>query len=137
MGLETIGTGIKTRLQTISALKRVYAPNETPESINEWPVAVITHDSTPAALTMGSNHWLHRFTVMLLVTDQDSASAFDKLIPFKEGTGTSSVEAALRGDVTLGGVASAVINIEKGEDSILSYGGQQYLGTTFDFEVVE
>jgi len=134
MGVETIGQGIATRLETITGL-RVYSVDETPDMVNEFPCALVQHVGTDYIQTMGAASDRHSFRILLLVTKQDQPAAFDKLLPYLERTGTYSVLAALLGDRTLGGAASDITVVGNTGQSAIGWGSVQYLGTSFDLEV--
>lgn len=133
MTLKTIGTGIKTRLETISGL-RVFAPNELPDSINQFPCALILPGDVTYDATFDDAADL-RYRILLLVSKQDSPSAFNKLLDYLEVTGTYSVKAAIEADSTLGGTASDCrVSNNKGASSTV-WGGHMYLSTEFELLV--
>jgi len=139
MSAEAIGTGIKTNLGNVTGLKRTYAPNEIPETINEFPCAVILHIGTDYGITMGgdSSHDRHTFKVKVFVTDQDQPSALNLLMNFLARTGSDSVVQKIRADTTLAGSASTVTVMSNAGQGVITWGGIQYLGTEFDLEVYE
>ena len=139
MSIEAIGSGIKTNLANVTGLKHIWAPNETPESVNEFPAAVIQHTGTNYGITMGgdSAHDRHEFTIKVFLTDQDQPTAFAALLDFLERTGDNSVVQKIRADHTLAGTASGVTVISNSGQSIITWGGVQYLGTEFTVEVYE
>jgi len=139
MSVEAIGTGIKTNLANVTGLVRVYAPNEMPESVNEFPAAVIQHTGTDYYQTMGrdSSHDRHTFKVKVFLTNQDQPSAFNRLLDFLAKTGNDSIVQKIMADPTLNGSASDVTVVSNSGQSIITWGGIQYLGTEFDLEVWE
>ena len=137
MSIEAIGSGIKTRLATITSLRRVYALNELPESINEFPCAVVMHTGTQYGVTMGGACDQHDFTVKVFVTNQDQPSAFNRILDYLTRTGSDSVVAAIRADTTLNGSASDVTVMSNAGQGVITWGGTQYLGTEFTLEVYE
>jgi len=139
MSIEAIGTGIKTKLGSVTGLKHIYAPNETPESVNEFPAAVIQHTGTNYGITMGgdSAHDRHEFTIKVFLTNQDSPTAFNALLDYLARTGDNSIVQKIRADQTLGGTASGVTVISNSGQSLITWGGVQYLGTEFTLEVYE
>ena len=137
MSVEAIGNGIKTNLGSVSGLKRIYAPNELPETVNEFPCAVIQHVGTEYGLTMGGGTHKHDFKVKVFLTNQDQPSAFNKLLDFLASTGDDSIVAKIRDDTTLDGSASAVTVLSNAGQGVITWGGIQYLGTEFDLEVYE
>ena len=137
MSIEAIGSGIKTNLATITSLQRVYAPNELPESINEFPAAVVMHTGTNYGVTMGGACDRHDFTVKVFVTNQDQPSAFAKILDYTARTGSDSVVAAIRADTTLNSSASDVTVMTNAGQGVITRGGIQYLGTEWTLEVYE
>jgi len=137
MSVEAIGSGIKTNLSNITSLSRVYAPNEMPNQINEFPCAVIQHVGTEYGLTMGGALDKHDFRIVVFITNQDTPSAFNRLLDFLASTGDDSIVQAIRDDITLNGSASDVTIIDNTGQSIITWAGVQYLGTEFNLEVYE
>jgi len=139
MSVEAIGTGIKTNLGGVTSLKRIYACNELPETVNEFPAAVIQHVGTDYYQTMGldSSHDKHDFKVKVFLTNQDQPSAFNKLLDFLTKTGDDSIVQKIMADRTLNRAASDVTVVSNTGQSIIPWGGVDYLGTEFDLEVWE
>ena len=139
MSVESIGSGIKTNLGNVTGLKRIYASNELPEVVNEFPAAVIQHVGTEYYQTMGrdSSHDKHECKVKVFLTNQDQPSAFNKLLDFLTKTGSDSIVQKLMADSTLNGSASDITVVSNTGQSIIPWGGVDYLGTEFDLEVWE
>jgi hypothetical protein len=134
MGLETIGTGLKTRLETISGL-RVFAPNEIPETIPEFPAGVIFPGEVKYHRSY-DNAYEASFRLRLLIEKQDLPTSMAKMIDYTETTGTYSVKAAIEGDRSLGGVAKDVIVKSSSEIGSIDIGGINYLSTDFEITVI-
>ncbi len=133
MGLETIGTGIKTRLDTISGLK-VFSPKELPDSINQFPVALIlpgetTYDAMFGNISRDSDY---RFRVIILITKQDSPSALNALLDYIEVTVTHSVKAAIEADSTLDGSADDCRVSRNLGIGATTWGGSTYLSSEWE-----
>lgn len=133
MGIESIGSGIATRLKTISGLK-VYAPSELPDSISQFPVALILprlieynkdFDASPD----------YTFRIIVCITSVDRPSAMNKLLDYIEPSGASSVVAAMEGDRTLNSTADSCDVIENTGFGAINWGGHLYLGTEFELQV--
>lgn len=139
MSIEAIGSGIKTNITSCTGLKHIYAPSEMPESVNEFPAAIIQHTGTAYGITMGgdSSHDRHDFTIKVLLTNQDQPTAFNALLDYLARTGTNSIVQKIRADQTFGGAASGVTVISNSGQSLITWGGIQYLGTEFALEVYE
>ena len=130
MSLETIGNGIKTRLQTISGLK-VFAPNELPDAINQFPCALILPGETRYhAMFSGDADYI--FRILILFTKQDAPSALNKMLDYIELTGTYSVKAAIEADGTLNGSADSSEVKRNLGIGVTSWGGYNYLSTEFE-----
>ena len=133
MGIEAIGTGIKTRLQTISKL-RVFAPNEIPDSISDFPAAVILPSSTTYNMDFDASPD-YTFRIIVFLTIQDKPSALNKLMDYIEPTGTYSVIAAIEGDRTLDSTADDCQVKSNSGFGAIPWGGHIYLGTEFELQV--
>ncbi len=134
MGIETIGTGIKTRLQTISALRKVYAPNELPDSVNAFPSALIM----PALIDYDQSFgglYVSTFRIIVLMSKQDTPSALNKLMDYIEPTGTNSIKAAIYGDCTLNSTADDCELQRNLGFGVMTFGGITYLSTEFELIV--
>jgi len=134
MGIETVGAGIKTRLQTISDL-RVFAPNELPGSVNQFPAALILPVVTEYQTTFSTTDGDYNFRIILLLTNQDNPKALDRMLPYMESTGTKSITTAINADSTLGGTAACCrVDRNLGFGSTM-WGGSLYLSTEFEMRV--
>lgn len=131
MSLETIGTGIKTRLETIAGLK-VFAPNQLPDSINQFPAALILPGETTYDAMFVGNDADYRYRVIILITKQDSPSALNSLLDYIEVTGTYSVKAAVEADSTLNGSADDCRVTRNLGVGATVWGGSTYLSTEFE-----
>ena len=138
MGVEAIGTGIKTRLETISGL-RVFAPNELPDTIPELPCAIIMPPTIEydtmftAAGAIESHDYI--FRIILLFSKQDSPSALNRLADYTEPTGTYSIIAAIDGDNTLDGSACDSRMTSNTGAGVTVWGGYPFLSTEFELLV--
>ncbi len=133
MSLETIGLGIATRLSTITGLK-VFAPSGLPDSINQFPSALILPGETGYNATFAGDAD-YRFRIIILITKQDSPSALGKLLDYVELTGTYSVKAAIEGDSTLNGSADDCRVSRNLGLGVTNWGGYIYLSTEFELLV--
>ena len=134
MGVESIGNGIKTRLQTISALKAVYAPNELRDTYNSFPCAIIMPGETNFDQSF-DGAYTSRWRIIVLISKQDTPSALNKLMNYMEPTGTNSIKAALYGDRTLNNSADdCELDRNLGYGTMI-FGGITYLSTEFDLVV--
>lgn len=133
MGIETIGSGIATRLETISGLK-VYAPSELPDSLSQFPVALILPRITEYYKDFDASAD-YIFRIIVCLTSADRPSAMNKLLDYIEPTGTYSIVAAIAGDTTLNSTADDSVITENTGFGAISWGGYLYLGTEFELKV--
>ena len=134
MGLESIGNGIKTNLETIAALKRVYAPNELRDTYNSFPCAIIMPGETNYDQTFAGAYW-SRWRIIVMISKQDTPSALNKLMDYMEPTGTNSIKAALYADSTLNASADDCELDRNLGYGVMVFGGITYLSTEFDLVV--
>ena len=110
MSLADVLTGIEGRLGSITGL-RVH--RSMPERVNELPaVAVAGVDGEYGRSYAASGAaWTLRLT--LLVHGWDAPEAMERLSAFLEGTGKSSVRAALDGDLDGAADYARVVRVEQ------------------------
>ena len=133
MGMEAMGNGLKVRLQTISDIKRVFACNELPNVVNEFPVALILPGEVEFNQSF-TNKIDVTFRILILMSKQDNPTAYNRLLDYIDPTGSDSVYTAISGDQTLGGAADAAFVTKCSGAGATIWGGQTYLST--EFEVV-
>ena len=134
MGMLEIGKGLKENLQQIKGL-RVYAIHELPDSINQFPAAIILPGETAYVTTFNSNDADYNFRVILLFSKQDTPSAISKMLPYIATSGDKSVVAKIHADKTLDGNAETCkVSSNLGISSI-AWGGISYLSTEFSVQV--
>jgi len=133
MGIETIGTGLKTILEGISGL-RVFAPNELPDSIPEFPAALILPGETNYEAAMGGDYdWTLR--VLILLGKQDTPSAFNEILDYIEPTGAKSVITKVKADPTLDSSCDTSRVIRNLGVGATMWGGIAYLSTEFEIAI--
>ena len=134
MDMLEIGDGLKTLLKTIQGL-RVYAIKELPDSIGQFPTAIILPGETAYVTTLSSNDCDYNFRVIILFSKQDTPSAISKMLPYIAVSGDKSVVAAIHSDRTLDGKADdAKVSFNRGVSSF-GWGGVDYLATEFAVRV--
>lgn len=133
MTVEAIGTGLKGILDDISGL-RVFAPNELPDTINEFPAAVIVPGEVRYHADFAGDYDFS-FRVIILLTSQDKPTAFDKILPYIEASGASSVLAKIDADPTLGGTCDTCQVTRNTGVGVTSWGGVMYLSTEFEVAI--
>lgn len=132
MGIEAIGTGLKTTL-SISGL-RVFAPNELPDSVNQLPAALILPGETNYGTSFGADY-NYSLRILILVAKQDSPSAFNKILDYIEPTGSSSVLAKVKADRTLDGSCEDCKVLRNLGVGATVWGGITYLSTEFEVAI--
>jgi hypothetical protein len=134
MGLETIGDGLKTRIQTISNLKkRTYAPKELPGAVSNFPCAIILPGETLYGQTMGAIQCL-RFRIIILLDDITKPQSANTLLDYVNPSGAFSVYNAIKGDPTLNSSCNASRVVRNLGLGTTAYGGGVYLSTEFEVE---
>ena len=136
MGLEAIGDGLKVRIQTISSIKHVFAPKELPNSVNEFPSALILPGEVNFTQTLGDVSSI-TLRVLLLMSKQDTPSALNKLLDYINPSGSDSIYAAINGDPTLGSICDfAWVTTCSGAGST-TWGAYIYLSTQFEVKCIQ
>ena len=132
MGIEAIGSGVKTRLNTIAGL-RVYAMHEIPDTL-ELPCALILPGENHYAITFDAGYDMV-VRIIIVISKQDTPSAFNKILDYIESAGASSIFAAIDGDKTLNASCdSSKLSRNFGVGSI-TWGNITYLSTEFELQV--
>ena len=136
MGMKAAGTGLKTRLATITSIKQIFSPSEIPDSVNAFPCAIIlpgktNYDSSFQDSTSGDI----TFRILILLGKPDMPSALNSILDYTDPTGTDSVRAAIHADGTLGGNADACQVISNSGAGYTVWGGIIYLSTEFVISV--
>lgn len=134
MGMLEIGDGLKERLQTIRGL-RVYATKELPDSVNQFPTALILPGETTYITTLSSNDCDYEFRVILLFSKQDTPSAISKMLPYMAVSGEKSVVAAVHSGRTLGGNVDDCRVVSNLGIASLVWGNVAYLSTEFSVQI--
>ena len=137
--VAAIRDGLKVRLQTIAGLRvhEYHAPRIEP------PAAIIIpgdpgRSNTYAVkfdATMGRGSDDLVFTVLVIVSNVVERASQDKLDAYLDGSGASSVKAAIEGEGTLGGIVSFAVVSAIRQYGLVQYAGQTFLGAEFLIEV--
>lgn len=132
MGIEAVGLGIKTRLNTIPGL-RVYAPSELEDTL-ELPCALILPGESLYATTYEPAHDL-TFRIVICIAKQDTPAAFNVILDYIEAVGAKSIFAAIDADRTLNASCdTSKLQRNLGVGSTV-WGGIGYLSTEFELAV--
>jgi len=134
MGMLDIADGIKHNLQAIHGL-RIFSTKELPDSINQFPTALILPGETAYVTTLSSSDSDYNFRIILVFSRADSPSTVSKMLPYIEVEGDKSIVDAIHDDVTLNGMAETCKVIRNMGLGSLSWGGEIYLSTEFLVQV--
>lgn len=130
MGLEEIGDGIATLLDTIHGL-RVFATKELPDTVNQFPAALIMPGETEYVTTFSSDDADYNFRIILLFSKADQPSAISKMLDYIAVSGDKSIVEAIHEDKTLDGQAqTSKVTRNLGIGNTI-WGGVVYLSTEF------
>jgi hypothetical protein len=130
MGMLDIADGIKHNLQAIHGL-RIFSTKELPDSINQFPTALILPGETAYVTTLSSYDSDYNFRVILVFSRADSPSTVSQILPFIEVTGDESIVEKIHTDLTLNDtVDTCKVTRNLGIGS-LSWGGETYMSTEF------
>jgi len=134
MGMLDIADGIKHNLESIHGL-RIYSTKELPDSINQFPTALILPGETAYVTTLSSYDSDYNFRIILVFSRADSPSTVSQILPFIEVTGDESIVEKIHADVTLNStVDTCKVTRNLGIGS-LSWGGETYMSTEFQVQV--
>lgn len=128
--MNAVMDALGARLQTISGLRVFdYPPDQLspPAAVVSYPEGV-TYD---VEFARGAD--MATFIVTVLVGRVSERSARDALAPYLNGSGASSVKAAIDG--TLGGVVSDA-RVASADVMTVSMNGAEYVGAAFTVEVL-
>lgn len=124
---------VQTRLATISGLR---AHDTWLDTVNA-PFAIVVPKDQSERLTFAGTYKHHTFEVTVGVQLGTLRTAQDALDAYWSDTGASSIEAAILGDPTLGGLALGIVRIEGtdyGVDVVI--GEVTYFGAKWEVEVM-
>ena len=133
MGMETIGTGLKTVVGTGITSLQIYAPNELPDSVNV-PCAVILPGPTDYDTTFSTDYDL-TLRLIILVGKQDQPSAINKILDYIEPTGSTSIVALVKADKTLSGSCDSAKVTRNSGIGFTVWGGMTYISTEFTISI--
>lgn len=134
MGLKEASTGLATRLKQIHEL-RVYPTDELPDSVNQFPAAIIVPGETEYVTTFSSTDADYNFRIILLFSKQDNPAAISKMLPYIAVSGDKSIVEVIHADATLDdNVETSRVVRNLGIGSIV-WGGTPYISTEFLVQV--
>ena len=122
--------GLAAALSGIDGL-RVF--NYMPDSVNEFPAAIVQLESREPVETLGGGAIRGSLCVEVLVSAADVRQAEESLVAFVEPQGAQSIEAAARADSTWGGAVDdgRLVSVENiGRRKV---GGVNCVGAEFHF----
>lgn len=131
--MKEITNGIAERLRQIKGL-RVFSTEEIPDSINQFPAAIVMPGITEYSTTF-SEDADYNFRIILFFSKADSPSAIKDMLPYIRATGDKSIAAAMEADVTLDGSAETSRIARNLGIGSTQWGGGIYLSTEFIAQV--
>lgn len=133
--IASVRDGLKTRLQTITDL-RAYDIWEGKIAVGNDGAALVSGPKElnfDEAMARGLDALV--IEVLVVVPNASTRAAQDKLDTFLATTGTTSVKAAIEGDLTLGGAANSCRVAKAHHYGLHTINDISYLGVIFDVEV--
>lgn len=137
--ISALREGLKTRLDTVSGLRahaQVVGDVNPPAAVvipgdpSRKNSMVVNYDST---MGRGSDDFM--FTILLLVSAKVERVSQDALDDYLDGSGATSIRAAIAADGTLGGIAHFTNVTGVRDYGMVEYGGQKYVGAELIVEV--
>ena len=128
---STVRTNLKTRLSTISGLKTY---DHIPDSVNV-PAAVVGQLDITFDAAMNRGLDTANCTVLLIVGRMSETAGQAKLDGYLAGSGSSSVKAAIEGDVTLSG-AVQTLRVTAATAGSVTVAGNDYLAYRYTLELM-
>ncbi len=124
-----IKRAIKARLESVSGLRVItFAPDDW----RDFPVAIVRLDNRTASRAgVAGSSFDAEFVVTVMVGGSKARDAYDTLDSYIASDGAMSVEAAIKADPTLGGVARVARLTGVENIRIVSLGGGRYAGADF------
>ena len=122
--------GLAAALSDIDGL-RVFA--HMPESVNEFPAAIVRLESRESVETLGGGAVRGSMRVELLVSAADARQADETLLAYIEPSGASSIEAAASADRTWGGAVDDSRLLSVDNICARKTGGMKSAGADFHF----
>lgn len=132
MQINAVRAGIKTRLQTITGLR---VSDFIPDSVNPPTAVVMFPDEIEYDHAMQRGLDKIILSVVLIVGRMSDRASEVALGSFSDGSGSSSVKAAIEADKTLGGAAKALRVTEATNFGPIEVNGTKYLSCEFRIEV--
>ena len=131
--VSDIATGLQTRLATISGVR---AYSYQPEQLNPpFAYPVLNTVSYHQTMGMGSAMTQFDWTVYVVVGRWVDRVAVTNLDGFLSSTGSSSIRAALEGDLTLGGACQNLVVSSSANISALEQDDAEYLQVSFSVTI--
>lgn len=130
--VSAIRAGLKSRLETISTFLATYAVAPGQPIV---PCAMVLPRAIDYDTSMGRGSDSLSFDVLVLLGIPTTALSQEHLDPYLDGSGATSVKAAIEADETLGGVADRTHVTGVSQYGDIEYAGTLYLGARFAVEV--
>lgn len=131
--VSDIATGLQTRLATISGVR---AYSYQPEQLNPpFAYPILNTVSYHQTMGMGNAVTQLEWTVYVVVGRWVDRVAMTNLDGFLSPTGSSSIRAALEGDLTLGGACQNLVVSSSANISALEQDDAEYLQVSFSVTI--
>jgi hypothetical protein len=131
--VSAIATGLQARLATIAGVR---AYSYQPEQLNPpFAYPVLNTVSYHQTMGMGSAMTQFDWTVYVVVGRWVDRVAVTNLDGFLSPTGSSSIRAALEGDLTLGGACQNLVVASSANISALEQDDAEYLQVSFSVTI--
>ena len=129
----SIKRGIKSRLESIPGLRAI---TFEPQDWRDFPVAIIRLDRRSASRRgVSESRFAAEFAVTVMAGGSKRREAYDTLDSYIASVGEKSVEAAIKGDRTLGGAVDWAHLAGVSNIGIVKMGGGRYAGADFRIRV--
>ena len=130
MTIATVTTALESALATIDGLRVVAF---VPDSISPPAIFLGYPEVEYDLTTLGCVHIL-RVLAYVVLSRVNDRTAYDRLSPFLDGAGPSSVKAAIEADRSLGG-AAANVRVSAARVGPMTIAGVEYIAGQLDIEI--
>lgn len=132
MTIATMGSGIVTRLETITGMT-AFGPTNLPGSIDQFPTSLVIPSGEIDYDVSFNDAVRVNFEIIVIVDHKVNRESVSNVAQYCEPTGTYSVRAAINGDKTLGGAADFCL-VHSSSGAGYTDWGEEYISTRFMVE---
>ena len=130
---EDIGEAKRGLGAALSAIDGLRVFDYEPESVNEYPAAIVRLESREPVETLGGGTVRGNLCVEVLVPAANARQAEEALVAFAEPRGSNSIEAAASADPTWGGAVDDARLVSVDNIGRRKVGGVNCVGVEFHF----